>query len=172
MENKEIGRGRRDKIFLASEQRQRLEKISRNGHDSTKKILHAQILLMSDEGERAKGKWTDNEIAKALNVHRNTVTRVRKRFLEMGETTALERKVRNNPPIKAKVDGELEAQIIALCCSEPPDGRKHWSIRLLTSELKRRTIVMEMSRETVRRTLKKTNYVLGKENGFVYPNET
>lgn len=157
-----MGRGRRDKIFLAPEQRQRLETISRNGHAAAKKILHAQILLMSDEGEGAKGKWTDPEIANALNVHRNTVTRVRKRFLEMGETTALERKVRKSPPVKAKVDGELEAQIIAICCSEPPNGRKHWSIRLLTSELKKRTIVTEISRETVRRTLKKTNYVLGK----------
>ena len=72
-----MGRGRRDKIFLNNELIQRLETISRNGHAAVKKILHAQILLMSDEGEEATGKWTDDQIANALNVHRNTVTRVR-----------------------------------------------------------------------------------------------
>lgn len=122
---------------------------------------------MSDEGEEATRKWTDDQIANALNVHRNTVTRVRKKFLEMGETAAVERKVRKSPAVEPIVDGATEAQIVALCCSQPPDGYTHWSIRLLTSELKRRTIVTEISRETVRRTLKKTNYVLGKSNAFV-----
>jgi hypothetical protein len=70
--------------------------------------------------------------------------------------------VRKTPPVPPKVDGQMEAQIIALCCSEPPEGRTHWSIRLLTSELKARQIGVEISRETVRQTLKKTNCDLGK----------
>lgn len=162
-----MGRGRRDKIFLNREQRQRLDAIAHNGHAPAKKILHAQILLMSDEGEEASQKWTDAEIASVLNLHRNTIGRVRKRFLEKGETPALERQRRAKPPVDPIVDGETEAQIVALCCSEPPDGSADWSIRLLTSELKRRTIVTEISRETVRRTLKKTDYALGKRNAFV-----
>jgi transposase len=167
-----MGRGRRDKIFLSQEQRERLEKLSRNGQAPTKKILHAQILLMSDEGEGATRKWTDVEISEALNLHVNTVGRIRKKFREKGEVRALERKARRKPPVAPKVDGETEAQIIALCCSDPPEGRAHWSLRLLTQELKRRTIVTEISRETVRRTLKKTSYALGKKKDSVSQNGT
>lgn len=165
-----MGRGRRDKVYLTLEQKENLEQISRNGYCSAKKILHARILLMCDEGETATRKWTDEEIAEALQVHRNSVGRIRSRFLKKGEKPALERKPRKNPPTPAKVDGATEAQIIALCCSEPPDGRADWTIRLLTSEVKKRMIVTEISRETVRRTLKKTNYVLGKFNASVFPN--
>lgn len=67
--------------------------------------------------------------------------------------------------------GQSYAQIIALCCSEPPEARASWTIRLLTSELQQRQIVTEISRETVRRTLKKTNYGLGELRGFVSPKE-
>lgn len=167
-----MGKGKRDKVVLSEEQRKRLETISRNGQAPTKKILHAQVLLMSDEGEQAQGKWTDNQIAQALNLHRNTVGRIRKRYLEKGEKPALERKQRRKPPVDPIVDGETEAQIIALCCSDPPKGRAHWSLRLLTQELKRRTIVTQISRETVRRTLKKTSYDLGRKKDSVFPSET
>lgn len=167
-----MGRGRRDKVFLSQEQRTRLEAISRNGQAPVKKILHAQVILMSDEGEEARQKWTDIEIANALNLHVNSVGRIRKRFLDKGEAPTLERKVRRKPPVDPIVDGETEAQIIALCCSEPPDGRANWSLRLLTQEIRRRRIVTEISRETVRRTLKKTNYVPGKLNDSVFQNGT
>ena len=167
-----MGRGRRDKMSLSREQRQRLEAMSRNGQAPAKKILHAQILLMSDEGELAKRTWTDLEIARALNLHRNTVGRIRQRFLEKGEAPALERKARRKPPRDPIVDGELEAHIIALCCSEPPAGRGNWSIRLLTSELKKRRIVTQIGRETVRKTLKKTNCGLGKGRDSAFQSGT
>ena len=64
-----MGRGRRDKVLLTSEQRNKLENISRNGHAPAKKILHAQVLLMCDEGNQAQRKWTDEEIGSALNIH-------------------------------------------------------------------------------------------------------
>jgi transposase len=166
-----MGRGRRDKVYLTVEERENLEHISRNGYAPVKKILHARILLMCDEGEKAKRKWTDEEIAEALQIHRNTVGRIRQRFLEKGEKPALERKKRETPPTPPKVDGATEAHIIALCCSDPPEGRAEWTIRLLTSELKKREIITEISRETVRRTLKKTNYVLGKPKDFVFLKE-
>ena len=76
-----MGRGRRDKVYLAQEQRENLEQISRNGYAPAKKILHARILLMCDEGEQATRKWTDEEIAEALQVHRNTILRIRQKFL-------------------------------------------------------------------------------------------
>jgi len=150
-----MGRGRREKVYLTKEQRDNLEKISRNGQASAKKILHARILLMSDEGEGMTKKWTDEAIAAALQIHRNTVGRVRQKFLEQGEKPALERQPRKTPPVPSKVDGAMAAQMIALCCSDPPEGQAKWSIRLLTRELKQRQIITEISRETVRRTLKK-----------------
>ncbi len=164
-----MGRGRRDKVYLKIEDRENLERISRNGYAPAKKILHARILLMCDEGENTKRKWTDGEIAEALQVHRNTVGRIRQRFLQNGEKPALERKVRKTSPTPPKVDGSSEAQIIALCCSDPPEGRTAWTIRLLTSELKERQIITEISASTVWRTLKKTNYDLGKPRDFVFP---
>ncbi len=165
-----MGRGRRDKVHLTVEQKENLEKISRNGYASAKKILHARILLMCDEGEQAHRSWKDEEIGEALQVHRNTVGRIRQRFLQKGEKPALERKPRKTPPTPPKVDGVSEAQIIALCCSEPPSGRAEWTIRLLTSELKQRQIITEISCSTVWRTLKKTNYAPGEPRDFVFPN--
>ncbi|PHJ66148.1 transposase [Nostoc linckia z18] len=167
-----MGKGRRDKVLLNTEQRQKLEQISRNGYAPAKKILHAQVLLMCDEGEGATKKWTDEQISSALNLHRNTVGRIRKRFLEQGEQPALNRSQRKTPPVPAKIDGHTEAQIIALCCSDPPAGRVHWSLRLLTQEIKNRNIITEISLETVRSILKKTSYVRGKYKGFVSQNET
>jgi len=165
-----MGRGRRDKVYLTEQQRENLEQISRNGHAPAKKILHARILLMSDEGEMAPRKWTDQQIAEALQVHQNTVGRIRQRFLQKGEQVALNRQTRKTPPTPPKVDGATEAQIIALCCSDPPSGRARWTLRLLTSELKKRQIVTEISCTTVWRTLKKTNGDLGKSNDSVFPN--
>jgi transposase len=126
---------------------------------------------MSDEGKQATRKGTDEEIGEALQVHRNTVGRVRQRFLEKGEKPALERRPSKIPPTPSKIDRATEAQLIAWCGSEPPTGRAKWSIKLLTSELKRRQIITEISGETVRRTPKKTNYVRGKRKDLVFPNE-
>lgn len=167
-----MGRGRSEKVLLNTEQRQKLEAISRNGYAPAKKILHAQVLLMCDEGAGATKKWTDEQISLALNLHRNTVGRIRKRFLEQGEEPALNRSQRKSPPVPAKIDGHQEAQIIALCCSEPPVGQAHWSLRLLTKEIKNRNIITEISIETVRNILKKTNYDRGKYKGFVSQNGT
>ena len=116
-------------------------------------------------------KWTDEEIGSALNIHRNSVGRIRKRFLEQGIEPSLNRRDRISPANPPKLNGEQEAQLIALCCSTPPEGRAHWSLRLITKELKTRGIVTEISHETVRSYLKKTNYVLGKNNVSVFPKE-
>ena len=99
-----MGRGRRDKVDLTVEQRENLEQISRNGYAPAKKILHARILLMCDEGKQAPRKWTDPEIAEALQVHRNTVGRIRQKFLEKGEKPALNRQPRRTSPTAPKME--------------------------------------------------------------------
>ncbi|NES25788.1 MAG: helix-turn-helix domain-containing protein [Symploca sp. SIO3E6] len=100
-----MGRGRHNKVLLHPEQRQRLEDICHNGYASAKKILHANVLLMSDESEKAPARWTDGEIADALGIHQNTVARIRKRFLQQGIELALNRSPRLQPPVPAKIDG-------------------------------------------------------------------
>ncbi|WP_434683792.1 IS630 family transposase [Pseudanabaena minima] len=164
-----MGRGRRDKVYLTVEDRENLEQISRNGYAPAKKILHARILLMCDEGKYSKRTWTDEEIAEALQVHRNTVGRIRQRFLQKGEKPALERQLRKTPPTPPKVDGSSEAHIIALCCADPPEGRAEWTIRLLTSELKQRQVITEISASTVWRTPKKNELRPWKTQRFCIP---
>jgi transposase len=159
------------KIYLSEEQRQHLKDISRNGKAPAKKILHARVLLMAEEDDPSGG-WTDEKIASALGLHMYTVARIRKRFVMQGEAPALNRQVRVSPPTPKKIDGESEAHLIAICCSAPPDGRARWTLKLLVNELKARKIVTEISRETVRQTLKKMNYALGKNKGTAYQKKT
>lgn len=141
-------------VFLTPEQRQRFDEICRNGHAPAKKIRHAQVLLLSDR-HRPGGRLTGGEIARTLGMHLNTVARIRKRFFLEGEAPAIERKPRTTPPVPAIIDGHAEAHLVAICCSEPPQGRVHWTMQMLANTLKERGIVTQVSAETVRRTLKK-----------------
>lgn len=141
-------------IFLTDEQRQRFDEICRNGHAPAKKILHAQVLLLSDRN-RPGGRLTGPEIAQTLGMHVNTVAKIRRRFVLDGEAPALNRKPRETPPIPPIIDGHAEAHLIAICCSEPPEGRTCWTMQLLAETLMERRIVTQVSAETVRRVLKK-----------------
>lgn len=163
-----MGQVRKFKVYLEPEQRKRLEALSHNGHGSAKKRLHAQILLMADQ-EHPQGRWKDEQIARALGVHRNTISRVRRRFVEQGEEPALNRRVRAAPPTPPKLDGEKEAQLVAICCSPAPEGRCRWSLSLLVQELKNRQIVTSICRETVRRNLKKTHSNRGGKSATASP---
>ena len=96
-----------------------------------------------------------------LDMHVNTVDRIRKRFVLDGEELALNRKIREVPAILPKIDGRVEAHLIAICCGKPPEGRTRWTLRLLTGELKRNGLVTSVCVETVRKALKKTNCSLG-----------
>ena len=107
-------------VRLDGDQRRRLEDIAGNGHAPVKKVLHARVLLLADHN-RPDGPWTEPAIAEALGLHRNTVSRVRRRFVTEGEAPALDRKVRDSPPVPPKIDGRVEAHLIALCTSPPPD---------------------------------------------------
>src|SRR4051794_26114659 len=109
-------------VRLSDEQRQRLDDIRRNGLAPAKKIQHANVLLLADKDQPGGGHG-DLHISDTLGVHVNPVARTRKRFVLEGEQPALEQKIPAEPPVKPKVDGVLEAHLIAICCSNPPEGR-------------------------------------------------
>lgn len=151
------------RVCLTDEQQRSLEDITRNGHASAKKIRHAQVLLWSDVN-RPGGRLSSREIADRLGMHDNSVDRIRKRFVLEGEEPALNRKPRQTPAIEPKIDGQVEAHLIAICCGPPPEGRVRWTLVLLAQELKRKGLVTSVCAETVRKTLKKTNCSLGESS--------
>lgn len=141
-------------VFLTDEQRASLDEICRNGHAPAKKLRHAQVLLLSDRN-RPGGRLKGNEIAELLKMHLNTVARIRRLFAQEGEAPAINRKLRQTPPTPPIIDGQIEPQLIAICCSDPPEGHVRWTMQMLADKLKERRLVTQISAETVRRTLKK-----------------
>ena len=149
-------RKRNNPVILTGEDRGTLEGLIAGGHGPARRLTHARILLKADEGEDAPGEaWPDTKIADALHISRSTVSRVRERFVAEGlEAALVHRKPKNTKP--KKLDGSQEAHLIALACSEPPKGKKRWSVRLLAERFVRLECAEEpISRELVRRTLKK-----------------
>ena len=156
-------------VVLTGEQRERLEGLTRAGSAPVGKVRHAQVLLLSD-GDRPGGRLTRDRIADVLGMHVNTVDRLRKRFVVEGEEPALNRKVRAEPPVPAKIDGRAEAYLVATCCSAAPAGRARWTLQLLADELTRRGLVTSVSLETVRTTLKKTHCSRGGSSAGAFRN--
>ncbi len=142
------------RVVLTEEQRAELRGLVGSGTAPARKLTRARILLKADHGEGGPG-WSDAAIAGALDVNPSTVLRVRRQFVTDGLATTLARK-RPDRVYERALDGEQEAKLIALACSETPDGAHHWSLRLLADELIRLEIVAAVSHETVRQTLKKT----------------
>jgi hypothetical protein len=138
------------RTILAEEQRAELRGLVGSGIAPARMVTRARILLKADHGEGGPG-WSDA----ALDVNPSTVLRVRRQFVTNGLSATLERK-RPDRRYERALDGEQEAHLIALACSEAPDGADHWSLRLLADELVRLEIVSTISYETVRQTLKKT----------------
>jgi|SRR5215217_7380733 len=134
-------------VDLNEEEKEQLEELTTKGTSGARKIRRAHILLLANEG------LIDKEIARAMNAAVTTVERVRKRFVEEGVERALSERPR--PGAKRKLDGHQEAYLVALACSDPPEGKKRWSMRLLAERLVEVRVVKEISDETVRRTLKK-----------------
>jgi transposase len=144
------------KVTLTAEERNSLQALIAAGKAAAKKLLHARILLKADAAPGAPA-WTDARIADALEVHPNTVERLRERFVEQGLDAALGRKKQDRPSRARTLDGQAEARLIAVACSAPPQGRARWTLRLLADKLVELEIADTISTETVRRTLKKTN---------------
>jgi hypothetical protein len=147
-------RKRNNPVVLSAEHRDTLEGLIASGHAPARQLTHARILLKADEATGTNA-WPDTKIADALEVSRSTVFRVRTRFAWEGlEAALVHRQPKNTKP--KKLDGEQEAHLIALACSEPPKGKKRWSVRLLAERFVSLDCAEEpISRELVRRTLKK-----------------
>lgn len=143
-------------VRLTEGERERLEALVRLGRAHSRKLLYARILLKADASEAGPA-WTDERIAEALETSADTVARERRRFLEDGLEVAL---MPRKPcrPRRRVLDGRAEAHLVALSCSEPPEGRGSWTLRLLADRMVELGHVGGVSRETVRRTLKKTSF--------------
>jgi transposase len=130
-----------------------LETISK-GSTSAKEIMHANILLAADENS-VKVRKSESEIAALFHVNQQSVHTIRRRFSEEGLDAAINRKRRDTPPVEPKITGEVEARIIALSCSPPPQGRSRWSLRILADKAIELRYIDSISHEAVGRLLKK-----------------
>lgn len=144
---------KRIEVNLSPEEVSLLKKKVTSGKSSAREIQHARILLGSSQG------LPDAQIAREAGVSTGTIWRVRRLHASQGLEAALSRKPQPPRPGKRKVTDETEARLLALACSEAPEGRSRWSVRLLADRLVE--LGLELSRESVRRTLKKTNCVRG-----------
>ena len=145
-------------VRLSSEERTYLNKLVKTGKAAAYKRRRAQILLKADCGEEGSG-LKDSDIAQQLEIGQRTVERTRQRLVELGLEKALERtpRKRNKPRL---IDGEKEACLVALSCSEPPDGHKRWTLKLLAQKMVELEYVDSVCPETVRRVLKKRHQTL------------
>lgn len=143
------------KVKLTVEEVDKLSKIVTTGFRKSYERNHAQILLLSDEGELGKC-YTDSKISDILNINVRTVERIRYKFVTEGLDIALMRAKPSRTKTKI-LDGYREAQLLALACSEAPEGRAYWTLSLLAEKLIELEYVEKISKETVRRTLKKRN---------------
>ena len=143
------------RISLTTDEQKELKALVSRGRIAAYKQTHARIVLMSDES-RADGGMTDADISSAFGVGLSMVERIRRRCVEDGIESALDRKEQLRRRQK-RLDGEGEARLIAMACGEPPDGRARWTLKLLADQLVECEIVETISTETVRRVLKKTN---------------
>lgn len=146
---------KRYRVTLTEQERQDLHKLVSTGKAAAKKLVRARILLLADQATGGPAK-SDPEIVESLGCGRVTVERVRQQFVEDGLEATLQ------PAPRARVyerslDGTAEAHLVALACSKAPEGRSRWTLRLLADRMVALEYVDEVSYETVRRTLKKTN---------------
>ena len=141
-------------VYLTEGERAQLRTLIGSGEAPARMLTHARILLKANQGEGGSG-WSDAAIAGALEIHPDTVARVRRAYVGAGLEAALARKT----PARIyprTFDGAAEAHLVAVACSEPPAGHERWTLRLLADELVRLEVVPTVSYETVRRTLQQT----------------
>jgi transposase len=145
----------RYKVTLTVEERQQMEKLVSSGKGAARKLTHARILLLADEGDHGPGR-SNAAIVEALGVSERTVERVRKRFVTESLDAALHPRPQPPRPDKVKIKGPVEKQLVQLACSDPPRGRCRWTLQLLANRLVILKCVDGVSKEAVRRVLKKT----------------
>ncbi len=143
-------------VTLDEDERRHLNSLTSKGKHRSQKVLNALILLACDEGEHQEKRSTNEEISRVLGISMRKIDRVKKRFVVDGLDVALNGR-KGSRVYKKKVDGELEAHLIALSCSDPPEGFERWSLRLLADTAVELKYIDQISHETVRRALKKTS---------------
>jgi len=152
-------------VTLTEDERKSLTELTSKGKHSSQKILNALTLLACDEGKYQQKRSKNEEIARILNTSMRKIDRVKKRFVVDGLDVALNGK-KGSRVYKKKADGDFEAHLVALSCSNTPEGFSRWSLRLLAEKAVELDYIESISHETVRRVLKKTNLNLdGKKAG-------
>jgi len=146
----------RYRVTLTGEERKDLEAISTKGKRAARMVLNARALLLLDTGELGQN-WIVAKVAEALGTSTRSLEHLKKRFVEEGLSAAIERKKRVKPAREIQFGGEFEAHLLALACSDAPEGRKRWTVRLLAEKLIELKIVPTVSPMTVCNTLKKMN---------------
>jgi transposase len=141
-------------VELTGEERVNLEALVKRGKNAASRIRRANILLKVDQGEFGPG-WTDSQIVDVFDCSIANVERLRKRWVELGTEQALEREKRK--PRQSKLDGDAEAVLIATACTDAPEGRSRWTVRLLAEKLVELGVVESCSHMTVQRAMKKTS---------------
>jgi transposase len=141
-------------VRLTGDEREMLLRMVKAGKGAARRLTHARVLLKADADGPG---WTDVRISDALDVGTRTIESLRKRFVEEGLESALNRRKQARPSRMPKLDGDAEARLVALACSEAPDGRKRWTLRMLADRLVVLDVVDSISHETVRQALKKTS---------------
>ena len=155
--------GKRYIVTLTDEERKELLELVKQGKTQGYRIKHAQILLALDDNQPAE-RLSREEIRKAYRVNPSTISQIAERFVKEGLQSSLGRKEQVNR--RRKVDGRVEAHIIAIACSDAPEGRERWTLQLIADELVQLGVLESISSTAVGNTLKKTNLSLGeKSNG-------
>lgn len=150
-----MSQGGKYKVELSVAERNELQSLVDQGREAKSTRKRARILLKVDQGPDGPG-WTDERAAEFAEVGLSTVHRVRERFVEQGFQAAVFRKPVPDR-LYRKLDGQAEAKLIATACSEAPEGRSRWTLRLLADRMVALEVVDSLSHECVRTTLKKTN---------------
>lgn len=158
----------RYRVTLTEEERQTLQELSSKGTHRSQQVLNALILLACDEGDFQPRRSVNETIASVLPVSMKKIDRLKKRFVEDGLEVALNG-TRGQRAYEKKADGAFEAHLVALSCSEPPEGHARWSLRLLADRAVELHYIERVSHETVRKVLKKTNSSHGKRSAGSSP---
>ena len=153
---KEVAMSPRYRVTLTKEERKELETMTRRGKTHARRFIHARALLLCDAGADGPA-WNVADVATALGVTSRAIEHLKKRFVEDGLEAALERKPREKPPREVIFDGAFEARLIALACSDVPEGHRRWTVRLLADKAVELRFAGSVSHMTVQRVLKKTN---------------
>jgi len=147
-------------VTLTEDEQSFLKAISSKGKHKSQKVINALILLGCDEGVFQEKRSTNEEISRVLKIGMRKIDRIKKRFVESGMDITLNGRKGSRVYAK-KADGDFEAHLVALSCSDPPEGFARWSLRLLADQVVQLEYIDTVSHETIRQVLKKTNLNLG-----------